>query len=195
MTCVLGDYPKGLAFIISAPAGTGKTTLAQKLIQEFPEVVASISFTTRAPRVGEIQGRDYHFVSEEEFHKRIKADDFLEHVQLFGNYYGTSREWIEERQKERKHVLMVIDTQGAMLLKGQFPAVFIFIQPPSLEELRKRLLLRGTEEEKVVEKRLERASIELEVANQYDYQIVNDDLTVAYQVLKSILIAECHRTK
>lgn len=194
MSELLGNYPKGLTFVISAPAGTGKTTLVHKLVAEFPEVVASISYTTRQPREGEIPGKDYHFVSEDEFKKRIESSDFLEHVQLYGDYYGTSLQWIKNAQKEGKHVLLVIDTQGAMLLKGKFPAIFIFIQPPSLEELEKRLLLRGTEEKKVVEKRLERARIELVIANQYDYQIVNDDLTVAYQVLKSILIAECHRT-
>jgi guanylate kinase len=195
MSHLLGNYQQGLTFVISAPAGTGKTTLVQKLVEEFPEVVASISYTTRQPRIGEMQGKDYFFVSEEEFKKRIAASDFLEHVSLYGDFYGTSRQWIEETQKQKKHVVLVIDTQGAMLLKGKFPATFIFIRPPSLEELEKRLLQRGTENQSTLKTRLERAQIELKFAQQYDYQIVNDNLAIAYQVLKSILIAECHRSE
>ncbi len=100
MSKLLGNYTKGLAFVISAPAGTGKTTLVHQLVEEFPEVVASVSYTTRRPREGEIPGRDYHFVSEEEFKRRMETSDFLEHVRLYGDFYGTSRRWIEEAQKK-----------------------------------------------------------------------------------------------
>lgn len=195
MGSLLGDIPEGIAFVISAPAGTGKTTLAHKLVKEFPNVVASISYTTRSPRSGEIDGKDYHFITKTEFESRIEASDFLEYAELYGIYYGTSRRWIAEQQKQGKHVLLVIDTQGAMQLKGKFPAVFIFIRAPSLNELKKRLILRGTEDLEMINKRLEWASTELQIAAQYDYQIVNDNLSTAYQVLKSIVVAECHRTE
>lgn len=195
MQSLFGDLPSGLVFVVSAPAGTGKTTLAQKLVKEFPEVIASVSYTTRQPRNGEVSGKDYHFVTVEEFKKRIDSADFLEYAELYGIYYGTSRQWVEERQKEGKHVLLVIDTQGAMQLKGKFPAIFIFIRPPSLDELEKRLLQRGTEKPEMLEKRLEWARVELEQADQYDYQIVNDNLDAAYQILRSIVIAESHRNR
>jgi guanylate kinase len=186
---------QGLAFVISAPAGTGKTTLAKMLAEEFPHVITSVSFTTRKPRHGEIPGKDYHFLSADEFEKKIESEDFLEHVQLYGNCYGTSRQWVQEQLRNGKHVIMTIDTQGGLLLKNQFPAIFIFILPPSLNELRKRLEQRKTETPEGIEKRLEVAKKEVEAAHLYDYNIVNDNLEVAYQTLRSILIAEEHRVR
>lgn len=195
MSTILGKGAKGLAFILSAPAGTGKTTLAKRLIEEFPgQVIASISYTTRAPREGEISGKDYHFVTQEEFANRISTNDFLEYVHLYGASYGTSKEWVNAQLEAGKHVLLVIDTQGAMQLKEKFPVILVFVRPPSLEELQARLLNRGTEGPEMRALRLEWAKIELEKAKQYDYQIVNDDLEIAYGVLRSILIAECHRS-
>lgn len=190
---ILGNLQKGLAFVISAPAGTGKTTLAQLLVKEFPCVTTSISCTTRPPRRGEVHGKHYFFLSVEEFEQKIAAGDFLEYVQLYGNYYGTSLKWLTEQLNQGKHVLLTIDTQGALLLKKRFPAIFIFLQPPSLDELRSRLYKRMTETEDVIAKRLEVAKKEIEASCFYDYNIVNDDLEVAYQVLRSILIAEEHR--
>lgn len=195
MQSLFGDLSQGLVFVVSAPAGTGKTTLVQKLVKEFPEVIASVSYTTRPARNGEISGKDYHFITVEEFKQRVAASDFLEYAELYGIYYGTSRQWVAERQKEGKHVLLVIDTQGAMQLKGKFPATFIFIRPPSLNELERRLLQRGTEKQEMLEKRLEWAKVELDQADRYDYQIVNDHLDVAYQILRSIVIAESHRNR
>lgn len=194
MANLLGSYTRGLVFIVSAPAGTGKTTLVDLLVQEFPSVIANISYTTRLPRQGEIQGKHYHFISESEFEAKKAASDFLEYVKLYGTSYGTSRQWIEAQREEGKHVILVIDTQGALQLKGKYEAISIFIRPPSLEILRKRLTGRQTEPLEVIEKRLAWAEKELEAADSYDYQIVNDDLAVAYQVLRSIVIAECHRT-
>lgn len=195
MTSLLGDEKEGRVFIISAPAGTGKTTLVEKLVKEFPSVTASISFTTREPREGEIPGVHYHFIAGPEFEEKIAAGDFLEYVKLYGTYYGTSRQWVKEQQKKGKHVVLVIDTQGALKLKGALPAVLIFIRPPSLDILRNRLVRRQTETPGMIEQRVDWAQRELEAAQQYDYQIINDDLETAYQVLKSIFIAECHRTK
>ena len=194
MASLLGKTKEGLIFIVSAPAGTGKTTLAQRLVQEFPSIIASISYTTRQPREGEIQGQHYHFITQSEFDAKIAAADFLEYVTLYGTYYGTSRQWIKEQVQQGRHVLLVIDTQGALKIKEQLPAILIFIRPPSLEMLRQRLVQRQTESSEMIEKRLEWARLELEVAQQYDYQVVNDDLDIAYQVFKSIFIAECHRT-
>ena len=195
MTSLLGDEKEGQVFIISAPAGTGKTTLVEKLVKEFPSVTASVSYTTREPREGEIAGVHYHFIAAPEFEEKISAGDFLEYVKLYGTYYGTSKQWVKEQQKKGKHVLLVIDTQGALKLKSVLPSVLIFIRPPSLDILRNRLIRRQTETPGMIEQRVDWAQQELEAAQQYDYQIINDDLETAYQVLKSILIAECHRTK
>lgn len=183
----------GQIFVVSAPAGTGKTTLVQMLIREFPSVVLNISYTTRQPRKGEVEGVDYHFVEESVFLQKMHDGDFLEYVKLYDTYYGTSREWINQKLREGKHVVLVIDTQGALQIKKKMKGTFIFLKAPSLEVLHHRLLNRQTESLEMIEKRLIQAEEELKVANQYDYEIVNDDLMTAYQVLKSIMIAESHR--
>ncbi len=195
MTSLLGETNEGLVFIVSAPAGTGKTTLVQRLVHEFPSIIASISYTTRLPREGEIEGVHYHFITDSEFVAKIAANDFLEHVKLYGTYYGTSHQWIKEQQQKGKHVVLVIDTQGALQLKGKIPATLIFIRPPSIEVLRTRLTQRQSESSEMMKKRLEWAKRELEAVQQYDYQLINDDLDIAYQILKSIFIAECHRIR
>lgn len=190
---LLGNTKRGLAFVVSAPAGTGKTTLVQMLVDEFPCVVANISYTTRQPRGDEVNGRDYHFLDLPEFEKKISGGEFLEHVRLYGNYYGTSRKWIEAQLESGKHVVLVIDTQGAAQLRKKFPAVAIFVRPPSVLELKRRLQGRGTESLERIEERLELAEEELRSVKYYDYLIINDDLQVAYQVFRSIFIAEEHR--
>lgn len=185
---------KGFLFILSAPAGTGKTTLVEMLTKEFPNVVASVSFTTRQPRPNEVEGVHYHFISKEEFLQRIADGEFLEHVELYGDYYGTSRLWVESQLVQGKHVILVIDTQGAELLKSS-KAITIFIAPPSIEELERRLRLRQTETKETIEKRLLWAKKEMDAQKNYDYLIINDDLANAYQALRSILIAEEHRIR
>jgi len=190
---LLGNLNRGLAFVLSAPAGTGKTTLVQMLVKEFPVVVESISFTTRLQRPNEVDGVHYNFVSNEEFEKKIAQDEFLEYVKLYGYYYGTSREFIRTQQELGKHVVLVIDTQGALQLMGKFDATFIFLQPPSIDTLGERLRQRKTESPTVIEERLNWARREMEAVKYYDYCIVNDDLTTAYQVLRSIIIAEEHK--
>lgn len=192
---LLGTLEKGLFFIVSAPAGTGKTTLVRKLTGEFPCVVASISCTTRQPRAGEVDGVDYHFLSKESFLKKVEDGEFLEYVELYGEYYGTSQAKVAELQGQGKHVLLVIDTQGAQLLKGKIEVISIFIAPPSYEELEKRLTQRHTESKEKLEQRLLWAREEMKRAGWYDYCVVNDELEVAYQVLRSILIAEEHRVR
>lgn len=193
MTRVIGNLKEGLLFILSAPAGTGKTTLVHMLSEEFSCVKESISCTTRAPRPSEIDGLHYHFLSEEEFKLKIKNEEFLEYAQVFGDFYGTLKKSVEEDRKKGSHVILVIDTQGAMQLKGKIKSSFIFISPPNLEELRERLQKRKTESEEKITKRLDWAKEELKMAPHYDYHIVNDNLIVAYDVLRSIIIAEEHR--
>lgn len=192
---LLGNCSKGLLFVISAPAGTGKNTLVDRLKKEFHCVVESVSFTTRSPREGEVNGKHYYFISQNEFQKKVKNGVFLEHAHLFDHDYGTSKEEILKLQKEGKHVVLVIDTQGALFLKKNVGGVFIFIEPPSLEELRRRLTCRKTESDEMLEKRLGWAKEEMKAAKHYDYLIVNEDLETAYQVLRSIFIAEEHRTR
>lgn len=190
---LLGNAERGLLFVLSAPAGTGKTTLVNMLAEEFPCVVPSLSFTTRHPRSGEKHGEHYHFISVEEFDQKVVENEFLEYVQLYGHFYGTSKKWVEEQLSIGKHVVLVIDTQGALQLMGKVPLCSIFLMPPSPDELRRRLKGRKTESESIIEERLEWANQELERCRYYDYCIINDDLNTAYQVLKSILIAEEHK--
>lgn len=192
---LLGNRKRGLAFIVSAPAGTGKTTLVERLVEEFPSVVANVSYTTRLPRPGEIEGVHYYFINKNQFLEKIAAEEFLEHVCLYGEYYGTSRNRIEEKLNSGKHVVLVIDTQGAIFLRDKYPAISIFVKPPSLDELKRRLTGRGSESRQKIEERLAIAQQEIEALKYYDYEIVNDNLEVAYQVLRSILIAEEHRVK
>jgi guanylate kinase len=184
---------KGQLFVLSAPAGTGKTTLVTKLIQERGDIVQSLSYTTRAPRGDETNGRHYNFVTVPEFEQMIKDKKFLEHVKLYGDYYGTCKAWVQEQLAQGKHVILVIDTQGAMQLKGQCEGTFIFIKPPNLQELKRRLLMRRTEPEDVIQKRLKWAEKEMELASKYDYVLINDDIDTAYKTLKSIVIAQEHK--
>lgn len=192
---LLGNLKKGLLFVISAPAGTGKTTLVQLLTRDFSCVIASISYTTRRPREGEVDGIHYHFISKEEFLKKVKDGDFLEHVELYGDYYGTSRSWVEEKLHQGKHVVLVIDTQGAELLRAKIETVSIFVSPPSSKELERRLKGRQADSDESIERRLAWSIKEMAVKDRYDYLVVNDDLSDAYQVLRSILIAEEHRMR
>ena len=186
---------KKLTFVISAPAGTGKTTLVRMIKEEFPHVVSSISYTTRPPRENEVEGRDYYFISQKEFEQKIQEGEFLEYAQVFDHYYGTSEQVIDSLHKKQKHVVLVIDTQGALKIKSKIDAVFIFISPPSFEELKARLRRRKSETEEAIETRLSWAEKEMALAPSYDYHIVNDHLKEAYDTLRSIFIAEEHRNR
>ncbi len=195
MSKLLGNLEKGLVFVLSAPAGTGKTTLAQMLCAEFDCLVESVSCTTRDIRPGEVEGEHYYFLTKEAFEAKVRNGDFLEHAILYENYYGTTKEFVMLHQRLGKHVILVIDTQGAMQLKGKIDAIYIFLSPPSLDELKERLMRRKTESPRLIEERLKIARREIALADQYDYHIVNDNLKVAYDVLRSILIAEEHKTR
>jgi len=191
---ILGNLSQGFAFIISAPAGTGKTTLVGMLKKEFPCIVESISYTTRKPRVNEINGRDYFFITDEEFQMRLKNEEFLEYAEVFGSHYGTSKEFVSQQQEKGNHVILVIDTQGAEKLK-KYNLISIFISPPNMQELQYRLHSRKSETEEMIQKRLDWAKREINQANEYDYHVINDDLEIAYEVLRSILIAEEHKVR
>lgn len=158
------------------------------LTDEFSNVTRSVTCTTRPPRPGEVNGIDYYFLTPDEFKKKIDSGDFLEHATVFGNEYGTSRSLVEKELKAGKNVILVIDTQGAGQLKGKIDATFIFISPPSFEELKKRLLKRRTETPEAIEKRIAWARHELEMISHYDYHIINDDLSSAYEALKKLIV-------
>jgi guanylate kinase len=191
---VVGNLATGLVFVVSAPAGTGKSTLSEMVSEEFaPHVVKCTTCTTRSPRQKEIPGRDYHFLTKADFIKKRDAGEFLECAEVFGNFYGTLKSSVEEHTSRGKHVILVIDTQGAMKLKEFYKASFIFIAPPSLDELESRLSNRKTEDRAMIEERLKWAETEIQRAESYDYFIINDHLRTAADVLKSIIIAEEHR--
>lgn len=190
---LLGNRSHGLLFVVSAPAGTGKSTLVDMLTQEFATVKRSISCTTRPPRQGERDGVDYHFLNENDFLKKIEEGQFIEHVMLFGYRYGTLKGHVEGLKERGNHVVLVIDTQGALALMGKLAATFIFILPPSRDELARRLLERGTETHESLQERLSEVDREMACAPRYNYIVVNDNILSAYQVLRSIVIAELHR--
>jgi len=195
MRDVLGGLNRGLVFVISAPAGTGKTTLVRMLCKKYPCIVHSISYTTRAPRHNEVPNRDYHFISQVEFEKKIEKGEFLEYAKVFDHYYGTSRAFVDNQQALGKHVILVIDTQGAIQLKEVYDAIFIFISPPNLAELQKRLHSRRSETESTMGQRLAWAEKEMALASLYDYHIINERIPIAYEVLRAIFIAEEHKNR
>ena len=184
---------KGIALIISGPSGAGKGTLVKMLIEEFPNIQFSISYTTRKPREGEIDGIDYVFISKEEFKKLIKEDMFAEWANVHGNYYGTPRKEIEEKLNKGFDVVFDVDVQGAKSLKQSLrQGVFVFILPPSIEELKRRLIKRGSDDPKTIEIRLKNAQKEMEAIDEFEYVILNDDLNKAYDNLRCIyLSAKC----
>ena len=180
---------KGRLFVISGPSGTGKGTICKELIKD-DKIRLSVSMTTRNPREGEVHGVSYYFATKEEFLQKIEAGGFLEHAEVFGNYYGTPKMEVLELLDEGIDVLLEIDVQGALQIKEVYPeAVLVFILPPSQEELRNRLSGRGTETPDVVERRLGEAAKEISFVNQYDYAVVNDDLEEAIDNVKSVIKA------
>lgn len=185
---------KGLLFVVSAPSGTGKTTLCRAMTQVFPGLHYSISYTTRSPRTGDVNGRDYYFISPAEFQERIDRNDFAEWAEIYGCRYGTSRSLLDKIRGEGRDVILDIDGQGARQLREQdLEGTFIFLLPPSLAELRRRLSLRGTEGKAAMQERLRKAQTEMAEAHGYDYLIVNDDLEKAKDQLKSVINAEHQR--
>ena len=177
----------GILYIVSAPSGAGKTSLVKALLKADSAIRLSISYTTRAPRPGEANGRDYHFVSRERFESMLGQQEFLESAEVYGNYYGTSRTGIERDLAEGRDILLEIDWQGAAQVKQDFPgAASIFILPPSFNALRTRLAGRGQDSVEVIERRLAAAAEEVGHAGEFDYIIVNDDFDEALSDLTAI---------
>jgi len=182
---------RGSLFIISSPSGGGKGTLIREVLKKLDNVVLSVSFTTRPMRKGEKHGKEYFFVSREEFEKLISEGEFLEYAEVHGNFYGTSRKLVESHLSQGYDVILEIDVQGASAVKKLAPeAISIFIMPPSFEVLRQRLLKRGTETKKSLKIRLENAKKEIECYKNFDYVIVNDKLSDATKSLIAIFLAE-----
>jgi guanylate kinase len=181
----------GALFIVSSPSGGGKTSLVRALLEVEPEVRLSVSYTTRPARPGEVDGRDYHFVTPAEFKRMLEAGEFLESAEIYGNHYGTSQKWIERERESGHDVLLEIDWQGAQQVRRLLrPAVSIFVLPPSPEVLESRLKGRGQDSAEVVKKRLAAARDEISHVSEYDYVIINDDFNRAALDLRSIIRAE-----
>jgi len=185
---------EGILFVVSAPSGAGKTTLCRKLVDFFPEVRNSVSFTTRPCRPGEVDGVDYHFVGSDCFQKMVDAGAFAEWAQVHGNYYGTALKGLQQAAEDGVDILLDIDCQGAEQLKENWKSgVFIFILPPSMEILESRLRGRKTDSDDVILRRLQNARKEIAASAWYDYVIVNRDLDVAFEEFKAVFLAERNR--
>jgi guanylate kinase len=186
---------EGIILIISAPSGAGKTTLCRALMERFPSMKESVSYTTRISREGEVHGVDYFFVSRQEFQHMVDSDAFAEWAEVHGNLYGTALATIDEARKNGVDLVLDIDCQGAQRLKEQIErCVYIFILPPSMEELRRRLENRSSDAQEVIDRRIARATGEIREARWYDYIIINDNLDKAFEELSAIVVAHSRRT-
>ncbi len=182
----------GILFVISAPSGTGKTTILKRVMGQIPGLSFSVSHTTRSPRPGEQNGVDYHFVSKADFTEMVGRGLFIEHAEVHGNLYGTSTAAIDQQRKTGIDVILDIDVQGASILRTsrKLQATHIFIAPPSIAELDKRLRGRGTETDETIQIRLANARIEMQAVNEYEYLVINDQLQETVATLSSIIVAE-----
>ena len=180
----------GSLFIVAAPSGAGKSSLVSALLERDPGLHLSISYSTRAARTGEVDGVNYHFVAREVFFGMRDRGEFLEHAEVHGNHYGTSRPWIEQQMRAGRDIVLEIDCQGASQVKSIFPeAVAIFILPPSMAELERRLRGRGTDSEEIIARRMQAAEEELRQARGFDYAIINSDFSEALEQLLCVVKA------
>lgn len=186
-----------LIMVVSAPSGTGKTSICRSLLREFPTLKFSVSYTTREPRKGEVEGRDYHFVTRAVFQEKIRAGEFAEWAENYGHLYGTSRVVIEETRRQGGDILLDVEPRGARAIKESYPeGVFVFVLPPDLEELHKRLWKRGDGDEEMRRRRFLKAEDEIKEVFWYDYVVVNDRLEEAIARVKAIYLAEkCRRER
>ena len=180
---------KGKLLIFSAPSGTGKTTIIKELMKEFSELEFSISATTRKPRGNEKNGVEYFFLTKEYFQEKIKAEEFVEYKNVYENYYGTLKSYVNRSLKESKNIIFDVDVQGALEIKKEYPddSVMIFIYPPSIEDLKIRLEIRGTDSSEIIEKRLKYAEKELEQMDHYDHKVKNERIDDAVDEITKIL--------
>jgi len=183
---------KGMMFVLSSPSGAGKTTLTKKLVENNPDFAISVSHTTRKPRTNEIDGKDYHFITNKEFDDLIKKNNFYEFAKIFDNFYGTHKEKVIKLLSEGKDVLFDIDWQGTQQLKKikDLNIITIFILPPNIKVLRDRLLNRHKGEEKLIEKRMNKFNEEVSHWDEYNYVVINDDLEVCYDKIENIIKSE-----
>lgn len=182
---------KGILVVVSGLSGAGKGTICKRLLEKYPDYVLSVSATSRKPRLGEVDGKDYFFISKEQFEEMIAQGKLLEYCQYVENYYGTPKEWVLNQLEEGKDIILEIELQGAFNVRKQYPdAVLIFVLPPDMDELKKRLITRGTETMEEIEKRLLRAQEEIEYIPQYDYVIVNDVVEKSVDMLHNIVRSE-----
>lgn len=187
---------QGTIIAISAPSGTGKTTIVKRILKEFPEIIFSVSATTRKKRENETDGVEYFFLSEEEFLKRIENNEFVEWEKVYDYYYGTLKSHVKNAVSDGKSIILEVDVKGALSIKNIFPeSVLVYIVPPSLEELEKRLRNRQTESESDFKKRINRAKMELELKDKFDYFIENADLEKAVEDTKSLIKKIIHKEK
>ncbi len=178
----------GILIILSGFAGSGKGTIIKELLSRYDNYALSVSATTRAPREGEEEGVHYFFKTEEEFKEMIARGELLEYANYVGNYYGTPREYVKQQLLAGKDVILEIETEGALNIKREYPdAVLVFVMPPSVEEIHRRLLHRGTETEEIIEKRMKKAGFEITVVDRYDYLMVNDVLEESVELFNSIV--------
>ncbi len=180
--------PSGKLIVISAPSGSGKTTIAKEMMKCFPSLEFSVSATTRAMRMGEVDGRDYFFLTKKEFKNRVDAGEFVEWEEMYGNHYGTLKREVDRALGNGRHLLFDVDVKGGLSIKRQYAdALMIFIRPPSIEVLTQRLLKRQTEDHRTLRKRLDRVPLELELGTAFDNQVVNDDLERAIRDVQSLI--------
>ncbi len=182
---------KGNLFVLSGPSGAGKGTVCEAYMKRHPETYLSVSATTRAPRPGEVEGKSYFFLTEEEFKSKIARGEFLEHAVYCNNFYGTPKDKVMQQREAGNDVILEIESDGAMQVRSHFPeGIFIFVCPPSMEDLKNRLVGRGTEPPETVAKRLEKARMEFGRAEKYNYILMNDEVDAAVARLEAIVAAE-----
>nr|WP_298573333.1 guanylate kinase [uncultured Mogibacterium sp.] len=188
------SHNDGRLFVISGPSGAGKGTICKKLLKAV-DISLSTSMTTRSPRPGEVDGKDYYFVTVEEFEEKIKNDGMLEYARVFDNIYGTPKDMVIKQLEKGRDIILEIDVQGGLQVKKKMPeqAVLVFVLPPDLATLRQRIVNRGTETEDVIDKRFSEALNEIKLIGEYDYYLVNDELDDAVYDLQAIIMAERRR--